>query len=291
MIPWTLLGLLAAQGCGGGLYEPTRVEGVRVVALVAEPPEARPRQYVRATIWVGKPDDRDLDVMLWTCTYLEDGSCAEAQFATEVEQWVTLGTDVDGQMETERQIPQEAEDWLDSEDEVVQVQLFAFACPKDECAIIGEVEAAMDEVGIDPGMAEKLADPTSWLARLPMDEVSLLTRGFAVSLREPGRVNRNPVAEARFAEALDPELVVAPGGVVDLAFHVQDPNGETVYAYPLTTHGRFEERKVKVEDQQVRLYLQAPAEEGEGRVWVIFDDRDGGLAVYSQPLRIQAPEG
>ena len=83
--------------------------------------------------------------------------------------------------------------------------------------------------------------------------------------------------------------MVTPGGEVDLAFHVEDPNGETVYAYPLTTLGAFEERKVKVEDQAVRLYLRAPAEEGEGRVWVIFDDRDGGLAVFSQALRVQAP--
>jgi hypothetical protein len=233
----------------------------------------------------------DLDVMFWTCTYLEDGSCAEALVATELEQWVTLGSGAGGVMTAARQIPAESMEWLESEDDVAQVQLFAFACPKGECAIIGQVEEAMDQEGVDEGMAARLATPTSWLASLPMDQVSLLTRAFSVSLRSATRVNRNPIFEARFAEALETEIVAAPGGVVDLAFHVEDPNGETVYAYPLTTLGRFEERKVKVEDQQVRLYLQAPAEEGEGQVWVIFDDRDGGLAVYSQPLRVQRPEG
>lgn len=273
--------------CGGGSYEPTAISGVRVVAIVADPPEARPGDQVQATVWLGKTIDDPLDVMFWTCLYMEDGSCAEAQIADELEQWVTLGTDSAGTMVTAREIPVEAEDYLAEDPAQAGIQVFALACPEGACPIIEQVRLAMDEVGVDAGVAARLADPSTWMADLDMDQVSLATRQFIVSTRDPGTMNRNPEIEARFAESLDEAIVVAPGGTVDLAFHVDDPNGESVYCYPLTTLGTFEERKVKAEDEQVRLYLDAPATAGEGRIWVVFDDRDGGIAVYSQALVVQ----
>lgn len=278
---------LLTLSCGGGSYEPTRIDDLRVVTIVAQPPEARPGSDVRATVWVANPDEAELEVMFWTCLYLEDGGCAESQIADELEQWVTIGSASSGTMETVRQIPREAEDYLVGEDVMVGIQVYALACQADTCGIIRRVQAAMDGVGVDEGIARDLADPTGWLDDLPMEGVSLATRDFVVSNRDPGSSNQNPEIDPRFAESLDDAIVMLPGATIDLAFFVDDPNGESVYVYPFTTIGTFDDRKVKAEDDQVRLYLTAPPTTGEGRVWVVFDDRDGGLAVYSQAVVVQ----
>jgi len=297
-LPLIWLGLLPAGvglGCGGAGYDPTHIDDLRVITVVADPPEAAPGASVGLTTWVADPggEPADIDVMLWTCLFLEDGSCAEAQLVDEVEQWVTIGSAATGVMRTAREVPRETEQYLDADGSPLAIQLFALACPVGSCGIVTDVSAAMDDVGIAPGIAAELADPSSWMVDLPMQGVSLATREFYLSRRDPGSINKNPVFDARFAEALDDTITVAPGGVVDLAFQVNDPNGEFVYAYPFTTVGSFDRHKVRADDGQVRLYLTAPPTASptatQGQVWVVFDDRDGGLAVYSQTVTVVAP--
>lgn|GEM_PF-1842435 len=286
MIPlWLLLGL----ACGAGGDEPTFVDELRVVTLVTEPAEARPGDQVRATAYLANPDQAELQVMVWTCLYQEDGSCMEAQLAQGIEQWVTIGSGSDGTMVTAREIPSEARDAMDAAGTAsADVQLFALACPAGSCPIIAQVQAAMDAPGIsiDTTLAQDLADPQRWMASLPMHDVSLVTRAFPVSLLDPSAANHNPVFDARFPEALQDEIRTAPGASVALAFAVADANGGSIYAYPLTTIGSFEARKTKVEDGQVRVYLDAPPTAGAGRVWVVFDDRDGGIAVFTQAVTV-----
>lgn len=280
---------LLILGCGATGWEPTAVDDLRVITIASDPAEALPGERVEAEAFIADPDGdgSDVDVMFWTCLYIDDESCAEPLFASELEEWVTIGSAAAGRFNTARQIPSEAWNYFPDDTDRVTVQLFLLACEEGVCPQFEDVQAAMDGYGVDEDIAAQLARPDLWLDDLPMDGVSLATRAFPVSSRDPGLRNVNPEFDPRFPEALDDAISVRAGGMVDLIFQCRDPNGESVYAFPFTTQGEFDDRKVKCEDEQVRLFLEAPASPGEGHVWVVFDDRDGGLAVYDQPLIVR----
>ncbi len=69
----TVLLLLAA--CGG-LNDETTLTELRVVAMIAEPPEVGPGQSTTVTSHVVDPADAGFEVLTWTCTDLGDG-CIE----------------------------------------------------------------------------------------------------------------------------------------------------------------------------------------------------------------------
>ncbi|MEN9787188.1 MAG: hypothetical protein RLZZ299_2452 [Pseudomonadota bacterium] len=69
----TTLLLLAA--CGG-LNDETTLTELRVVAMIAEPPEVGPGQATTVTSHIVDPADAGFEVLTWTCTDLGDG-CLE----------------------------------------------------------------------------------------------------------------------------------------------------------------------------------------------------------------------
>ncbi|MCB9780916.1 MAG: hypothetical protein H6742_20270 [Alphaproteobacteria bacterium] len=280
---------LLAFGCGATGWEPTSIDELRVVTITTDPAEALPGERVEADAYIADPDGdpSDIEVMFWTCLYVDDETCAEPLFASELEEWVTIGTGSGGRFSTAREIPSQAWNYFPDDADRVTVQVFLLACEEGLCPQFERVRAGMDARGIDEEIAAELARPDLWLANLPMEGVALATRAYPVSNRDPGLRNVNPEFDARFPEALTDAINVRAGGIIDLIFQCRDPNGESVYAFPVTTAGQFDDRKVKCEDEQVRLFLEAPAAAGEGHVWVVFDDRDGGLAVYDQAVVVR----
>ena len=199
-------------------------------------------------------------------------------------QSIRAGTNAAEQARVTRSVPDEVSEILDYVDPI-PVLLYALACEPGLCPLIEEVKKAREDNIADDELKEKLADPTLWMYSLPMDGVSLAVQQFAVSYAEKSR-NDNPIYDPRFVQGRDSVLRVPAGGELEVAFFVDDPDAEKVYAYSYTTIGSFEERRVKEEENAIRNYLLAPSQTGEGRAYVVFEDRDGGAAIWSRPVEI-----
>lgn len=288
---------LLALACGGGQRHPSEVVDARILGIVAEPPEAQPGETVEVSVLVANPQAREMEVLIWTCGMYE-GECVESMrpFAD----WAivatpngtgprTSGLDVIAEYAAEqaqvtRSVPSEVSELLDYVDPI-PVLLYALACEPGLCPLIDEAKDALKDNYADSDLEKKLADPTLWMYALPMDGVSLAVQQFAVSNANKSR-NDNPIFDPRFVQGRDAVLRVPAGGELEVAFFVDDPDAEKVYGYSYTTIGAFEARRVKEEDNAIRNYLLAPNQTGEGRVYMVFEDRDGGAAIWTRPIEI-----
>jgi len=63
-------------GCASGANPETLVDELRVVAIVAEPPEAVPGEEVQITAWLADPEESGAYAGAWTCVGV-GGECLE----------------------------------------------------------------------------------------------------------------------------------------------------------------------------------------------------------------------
>jgi hypothetical protein len=288
---------LALLACGGGQRHPSVVEDTRILGIVAEPPEAQPGEDVRITVLVADPLLRGAEVLIWTCG-LYEGECAESVMPFADWAIVTAlpvgprltGADVltlrDAELvEVVREVPEDAEEifaYLNP----IPVVLYALACAPGLCPIIDEVKEARLLGSASSDLKERLADPTLWMHTLPMAGVSLAAQQLVISDVAMELRNHNPIFDPRFSAAYDPRLRVPAGGELEVAFFTDDPLGGSVYGYAYTTAGSFEERRVKEDDNGIRNWLLAPDEPGTGRVYMVFEDRDGGSAIWTRQVEV-----
>lgn len=134
----------------------------------------------------------------------------------------------------------------------------------------------------DPGICDlddprpaHLRDPASWMAELPLEGVSLATREVPVTTEPETERPTNPVVErepeaARLGEA-------SPKEPASLRFTV--PGAERAWGY--STAGGFE---MPVEDVDregvVTLPWYAPKDDEDARLYVVFEDDEGGVTVW-----------
>lgn len=125
---------------------------------------------------------------------------------------------------------------------------------------------------------ERLLDPIGWLEELPMTGVTLASRLTRV-VAEGAERNENPRIE------------VAPSGLsapaeADLSFRFVVPGAEQ--AFGLGTGGGFTMGSFDVaRDGAVELVWVAPKETGIYRLYVVFDDGEGGTAVWSDDVEVR----
>ncbi len=295
MLTWAMLAL----ACGGGNQHPSEVDQLRVIAIEADLPEAGMGDTVTFDVHVANPEGfEQLDLLVWSCTAWE-GSCLETQIG-DTRQWLHVEDASDGEVQFVRQVPQvdldQLQEWLGDDVDVyaedyVTIQLGALLCEGGSCDVIFDAWDALtywSRADLAEDVAEQLIDPQPWLSELPMNEVSYAARAYRLSLREASSRNVNPVGEARFAAGLeDAPLEVAAGAILQMPFWAEDPSGETVYAYGYTTVGRFDERRVKDDEGAFFQYFRAPSEPASGEMWMVFDDRDGGLDVWHKEVIIK----
>ena len=72
--------ILLMFACVAGPGAETLIDDLRVVAIVAEPPEVAPGAASTLTATIADPLDQGVDLLMWTCTDLGDG-CSEAESA------------------------------------------------------------------------------------------------------------------------------------------------------------------------------------------------------------------
>ncbi len=295
--------LWLALACGGGQTHPSVIDDTSIIAIVTDPAEAAPGETVSITVTVVDPKQRGAVVMIWTCG-LYEGACIEdnIDLAERVE-IIALPTPetslrrdiglpdalrhITDQVSTTRDIPSESGELLGTAGSL-PVALYALACPAGVCPIIDSTREALRSAPSDQ-LLKDLADPTRWMVDLPMEGVSLAIRSFVVSYDTGADRNYNPSFDPRFSAAWDATLRIPTGGELETAFYVTDPNGEHVYGYAYTTIGQFEERRVKDNSGTVRNWLLAPSSPGDGVAYMVFEDRDGGSAVWRQAVEVYAP--
>ena len=148
---------------------------------------------------------------------------------------------------------------------VAPLPVWFMACAPGACDLAAATEA-------------DLLDPTDWLATLPFDGVAVGSRFTRIV--EPGAPrNENPVI-TRTPDRLD----TGPEGELRLGFDA--PGSER--AWGLTTGGGFTMVNYDVGDAgNTELVWIAPKERGTYRVYVVFDDDEGGAVVWADDLEVR----
>lgn len=254
----TILFFLVA-GCMSGPSDETLVDDVRVLALVAQPPEASPGEAVQVGIHVADPAGAGVEILAWSCTNLGTGCLEDPSTQASTPVWT------DGQATFTATVPVDLAA-VASEEPVPITALWTLACTPGLCPQVG------DPAGWD------LADPTAWLVDLPMEGVSLAYRTLAVSTRtdRPG----NPVLEY---QGPDP-ISAAAGEAVDLelAVTLDVPATADTLAFGFATAGGFGDTEYAVgDDGQVTLQWYAPDPVEPATLYVVVQDGAGGVAVWT----------
>ncbi len=158
--------MIGLAGCTTGPDPLTLVEGVELVAAVAEPPEVAPGEPFEVTVTVGDPLGEGVDAAIWWCPP-DDGPCASAR--PEVVDGVARAT-------------------LTA---TAPTPVWVVACARD--------------LGCDPREVD-LRDPYAWLQRLPLEGVAAGTRAVTLTELPPGERRANPtIVEAPALGEVDPE--------------------------------------------------------------------------------------
>lgn len=266
--------LLALTGCGGP-NEETLVDELRVLSMIADPPEATPGATVTLDTLVVDPAGEGADVLIWSCTDLGDG-CVEPAFGLPF--WTTAQLEATGTVSLSVTVPAALAPAV-TEEAVPLVGLYALACTPGTCAVVDDALGGNVDVDV-------LADPFGLMEELPITGTSLATRRLDVSASaEP---HLNPVV------TLLEEPV--PGETVTLAFELAGETGDNPQAWGYATGGGFDAPSYAIEDGAVTLTWAVPAEDAESGlldegggadVWVVFNDDLGGAALWAG--RVQGP--
>jgi len=260
--------LLFLVGCGGANDE-TLVDELRVMAIVAEPPEVAPGAESAVSVYVADPTAVDPDVLTWTCTNLGDG-CLEA---SDPAQGTTVSS-LDGGTIGATVVASAALAGVVADGETVfPVLTWALACAPGTCPVI-DLAASQPDSGSQEAeeLAAFLADPFTAVADLPLEGTSLAYSQVGVSMRDVPLVNPTLLAT-------EPEPVVAAGGEVDLAFTAEGDGAMTAYGY--TTLGGFGATSYDVTEGSVTMTWFGPEAAGDAALWVIVNGEDGGSAVWT----------
>lgn len=277
--------LLFLLSCSGVAYQPTVIDSLRVVATVLQRPELSEGEAGTVTVYVANPDALEVDVAMWTCLPDEADGCVEAALSGQPSDWLSVSTLSGGEARFSRRVPEELDEVFEVLGSPFELPLYVLACERDACPIMDKLRQAISSGGTDAAFVASLRSPETWLQDVDPLRSSLSVRSVRLTLPDGSNRNENPEFEPRFTESTDEVFEAPANSVVDLSFLTSDPNFETVYLYSFTTLGRFAERRVEAVDSVGRTWLEMPREAGEGQIWVVFDDRDGGNAVYTQQVR------
>ena len=271
VLPWVVLA--ACTGCMAGPNTETKIDDLRVVAVVLEPPEVSAGDTLAVDVTVADPEENGVELLFWTCTDpFYAGECLEANLP--VAQWVWEGKLDAGHWTHALDIPSSLGAWFAKGFTEIPVTIWALACEPGLCDLFEEVRQG------DPGLSARLASPNDILRGLPFEGVSLARRQAWVSGREPGERNENPVATPLF----DADVLEERARGVELDFGVSESE---VDAYGFAEAGGFAVTDARTVEGEVRL-TWLPPEKGlkePARVYVTFEDGEGGSALWEGTIQ------
>ena len=270
--------LLLSLGCTMGPSAETLIDELRVLATLADPPEAAPGEVVALDTRVVNPAKEDYAVLTWTCTLLGE-ECAEAQGVTG-QPWdgaiLSPAPPPDDQVLATYTVPAAFSAFLD-ETPLPLVQHWALACLPGLCPPIEALRSPEDADA--EAVRAWLSDPLDGMAALPMEGVSLALRSLLLSTRSPDDRVQNPTVSCT-AEA----ETVAVGGSLPFTCALEGAFTGFSGAWGYTTAGGWEgEAQVLQEgDTEVEYTYFAPEDPEEAvSLWVIVVDGEGGVGLWA----------
>ena len=273
--------MLSLAACSQAGLDLSLIDDVRVVAMVADPPEVAPGESATIEVTVADPLRRAPELMVWACTPVA-GVCLESSYLALPDRLALLAT-VNGTATYTQPIPE-----LDlSDDALFEPRLWALACAPGLCPIIDEARERLEVGASTAALEADLAHPDTWLAELPWDGLHLATHTYRASTAAEGERNANPVYEPRYPGGTDEQLEIGPGETLNVSFWSGDLNGDNVRVYASTTAGSFPDPDTEVDDNAARLLYVAPDQPQEGDIYVVFEDGRGGEALYRQHVVVQ----
>lgn len=262
-----LLGMIA---CMPGPSAQTLVDELRVIAVVAEPPEARPGEAIDAEVIVADPLAVGADVAIWLCTPSGQGACLEQ--GSPLQQRLAIGRLEGDRLSAQLQV---ADAWgALAVDEPLPIPAWILACAPGLCPQLEVLRIASGAGAADPQLEALLASPLEWVAELPIEGVSLASKQLAVSTRPPGDRNSNPVL------TVEGELSSEPSAELTLEVSVTDQE-EVAEVVGLSTGGGFGLPAFEVLDGRAQMRWFAPEVPSEVRLYTVATDGVGGTAVWS----------
>jgi hypothetical protein len=249
-------------GCASGANPETLVDELRVVAIVAEPPEAVPGEEVQITAWLADPEESGAYAGAWTCVGV-GGECLE-QDTERLSRTSELGSTIGWTLTA----PVEAAALL-GEGESAAATIWVLACEAGICPLLED----QDPDGQD------LADPFTMMETLPLEGVSLARRSLWISMIEPAERRQNPTIEADFGS----DLRVVAEETMDLCFTVIG----AIDGYGYASAGGFTETEAQVDEGKLSLSYSAPLETGEVDLWVVVQSEEGGASVWTGSLTVE----
>lgn len=285
MIAWWLLALL---GCADNGPDPDTVIGnLRVVSVVADPPEVAPGDDITVDIEVYDRQGGSIDVMGWFCTPLGGsaltGGCAEAgPTARPLSAFTVVATDAGLTTRGTFHVPEELAALVPGDgvaDDLIRPVFWGLACRSGACPVI---DAVQDDPA--PGSASwsdvvtQLGRPTLWLPDVPLDDSSLATRFLMFTgAGDPYRATNPPLVAVSAPTAAD------PGEIVPFVFRSGD-----VIVYPFASDGGFLLASYGAANGlPVTLQWQAPKRSGSVDLVVVVEDQQGGSAVWRGTVTVR----
>jgi hypothetical protein len=281
MLLWTL------WACSEGPAVETQLESLRLVAAVAEPAELGPAEPFELTLHTADPAGEGLDLLAWTCLPDGQGGCVETALGLPRQAHVAA-VEGAGLEETVALLGNPAiAAGLEEADEVaLPVWMLACApglCPALELALTDPAAGSADEAEL-MGL---LADPTTWMAELPLEGVSLALRSLRTTERPAEQRHRNPqISELELPEGIDEGL--KSGADHRFLFGVELATEIKASAYGLSTLGGFTAPGYAVSEGQTEpIFTSLAEDEGEADVILVVQDDLGGVAVWRRPILLQ----
>jgi len=270
--------MLVMVGCGETSPE-TLIDELRVIASVAEPPEVQPGATFDFTSYVANPDDRVGAMATWVCTNLGEG-CIEAAGGT-----VSLAS---AALEGEAQVWTRTLDLASAlapvvaEGPVTATQVWTMACRQDTCPVLDAIASLSPTDPWPEELRNDLANPTTWMADLPMADVSLAYQLLTASFSD--EPHQNPT----LTPAADMPTSLARDQTFSLPFTVDGDFAEQAQVYGSITGGGFKMPSTYVEaGDTITLEGTAPKDAEEARIWVTLVDGQGGVAVWTESLPVE----
>lgn len=290
--------LLAGMlGCNSGPSAETLVSELRVLAVLADIPEARPGETVALESLVVDPLENGYDAIAWSCTFTGDTCLESAGFTGAA--WdglVGVASPDEPWLASRYTVAPQLADFV-GRDPVPLVQHWTLACEPGLCPVIDAALAAPEPGGAAAtALQAQLSDPFTVLESLPMQGVSLALRSLSVSTRSDGERVTNPTVacRARDGELGDP-LIVEAGGRLPMWCAVDGTYDGDGAIWGYTTAGGWEGESQELDngdtDKEYVFIGPEAVPDGPVPLWVVISDGFGGVGIWEGEVEITAPGG
>jgi hypothetical protein len=273
--------VMALAACTPGPNEDTLVDELRVLAVVAEPPEIGAGETADITVHMADPLGAGFDAIVWSCLPGERGTCLED--GTPLDQRVAVFRDGGETLSTTASAPAALAAFL-AEGVDLPVPVWTLACERGLCPPLDAIAAAAEAGATDPSADALLADPYSFMADLPLTGSTLAAWTVTVTARPGEERHDNPI----FTMDELPK-VVAAGDELPIDVIVDGEGDAEPFVFGYATAGGFGMTAYEVDDEGLAETSWFAPEKDPGAVvmWVVLQDDRGGAAVERLELIVE----